>query len=143
MPRVEFHVLETAEDQARLHYACRLIEKAFLEDHRVRVRLVGDEEARRLDELLWTFSDRSFVPHEFAAPGATAPVTLAAGDQPGADGQLLVNLGAGLPAGVEGWERIAEIVDADDARRRDGRERFRAYRERGIEPETHRIGAEP
>jgi DNA polymerase IIIc chi subunit len=34
-------------------------------------------------------------------------------------------------------------VDADDERRRLGRERFRQYRERGIQPQTHDMKDEP
>ena len=33
----------------------------------------GDE-ARQLDDLLWTFRDRSFVPHEIVMPGRTSTV---------------------------------------------------------------------
>jgi DNA polymerase-3 subunit chi len=60
-----------------------------------------------------------------------------------ADGDLVVNLAGAPPPGPERWERIAEVVDADDARRRRGRERFRQYRERGWEPRTHDMKDEP
>ena len=30
-PRIDFYVLEGADDRARLVYACRLIEKAYLQ----------------------------------------------------------------------------------------------------------------
>jgi DNA polymerase III subunit chi len=56
-------------------------------------------------------------------------------------GEVLVNLSSSLPANVDSYARVAEIIDADDARRSLGRERFRAYRERGIMPETHSLGA--
>lgn len=141
---MDFYVLPTNEAAARLRFACRLAEKAWLLRHRVRVQLEPGGEIDVLDDLLWTFSDRSFVPHgragaaERAPEPAPAPVVLADSDAPDpADGDLVINLADRLPPGAENWGRIAEIVDADEARRRLGRERFREYRERGWEPQTH------
>jgi DNA polymerase-3 subunit chi len=60
-------------------------------------------------------------------------------DSDPADGDLVINLAASVPPGFEAWARVAEVVDAEAARRQRGRERFRAYRERGIEPATHEM----
>ncbi|MGQ0385220.1 MAG: DNA polymerase III subunit chi [Gammaproteobacteria bacterium] len=148
-PRVDFYVLATAEPGARLRFACRLVEKAWLRRHRVRVQFDPGGELEAFDELLWTFSDRAFVPHHRLGsseevPGLwPAPVVLADADAPDpGDGDLIVNLAAASPA-VEGWQRIADVVDADAARRRQGRERFRRYRECGLEPQTHEMGDGP
>jgi DNA polymerase-3 subunit chi len=144
-PRVDFYVLPTADTGARLRFACRLVEKAFLDEHRVRVRLDGDDELAAFDDLLWTFSDRSFVPHDRCAGEATtAPVVLAGVTTPDPEqGDLLVNLGTEVPTGWSRYARIAEIVDADGARRQLGRRRFRYYRDQGLEPATHESGSEP
>lgn len=147
-PRVDFYVLPSAESGTRLRFACRLIEKAWLNQHRVRVRLDDEDELAAFDDLLWTFADRSFVPHERssgdAAPSPATPVVLVDARAPDPeDGDLLVNLGAAVPAGWDHYARIAEIVDADTARRQSGRARFRFYREQGVEPGTHETGSEP
>ena len=144
-PSVDFYVLPTADIAARLRFACRLIEKAFLDAHRVRVRLEGEDDVAALDDLLWTFSDRSFVPHE-PGPGnaATAPVVLATAGTPDPDqGDLLVNLGTDVPSGWGRYARIVEIVDADATRRQLGRTRFRYYRDQGLQPATHESRSEP
>ncbi len=148
-PRVDFYVLTSSEPGARLRFACRLVEKAWLKRHRVRVQFDPGGDLEAFDELLWTFSDRSFVPHHRLgatedSPGeAPPPVLLADGDDADpADGDLIVNLAGALPGGIERWERIAEVVDADEGRRRLGRERFRGYRERGCSPQTHEMGNE-
>lgn len=146
-PQVDFYVLPGSDDGARLRFACRLAEKAWAMRHRVRVQLEpGDADA--FDQLLWTYADRSFVPHRRAgatddAP-ASAPPPVVIADHAGADeadGDVLINL-AGQPAHGE-WTRIAEIVDNDAKRRQDGRERYRAYRERGLALKTHEMGDEP
>lgn len=143
-PRVDFYVLAGADGAARLRFACRLVEKAYLRSHRVRVQCEPGGEAAAFDELLWTFADHSFVPHARLAadsgPRATdgTPVWIAddAAADPG-DADLLVNLAAGVPDGFERYPRIAEIVDADSARRQQGRDRFRCYRDHGLQPATH------
>ena len=62
-PRVDFYVLPSQEPSARLRFACRLVEKAWLKRHRVRVQCEPGGELEALDHLLWTWSDRSFLPH--------------------------------------------------------------------------------
>jgi DNA polymerase IIIc chi subunit len=52
---------------------------------------------------------------------------------------LLVNVSTRLPARLDRFARVAEIIDADDERRRLGRERFKAYRELKLTVETHQL----
>ena len=145
-PRVDFYVLASSDPAARLRFACRLVEKAWLREHRIRVQLDPGGDGAAFDDLLWTFADRSFVPHQRLAadggsPATGAPVVIADGDAAGPqDRDLLVNLSAAVPAEYQAYARIAEVVDADDERRRLGRDRFRFYREQGIEPQTHDLG---
>ena len=56
--------------------------------------------------------------------------------------ERLLNLANEVPAAAAQAHRIAEVVDADEARRRAGRNRFRHYRDRGLTPETHNLAAE-
>jgi DNA polymerase-3 subunit chi len=51
-----------------------------------------------------------------------------------------VNIASTVPIGFETFNRVAEFVDADPARRDAGRRRFVAYRDRGFPPETHKVG---
>ena len=142
-PQVDFYVLPGDDPGARLRFACRLVEKAWLKRHRVRVQFDPGGELDAFDQLLWTFSDRAFVPHRRAGAAddtpapAPAPVVIAdTGEADAADGDVLVNLAVRQPA-TGAWSRIAEVIDADTQRRSKGRERFRAYREQGLEPQTH------
>lgn len=143
--RVDFYVLPEKEPAARLRFACRLAEKAWHLRHRVHLHTDCASTASSLDDLLWTFRQGSFVPHEILRAGAPAssPVTIGYGSDapPGAD--LLVNLGTDLPEFVMQFPRVAEIVDSSDSGRQQGRERYRQYRQLGIEPVTHNIEATP
>ena len=142
--RIDFYVLKSAAAKQRWIFACRLAEKAYLRD--LRVVLVNDTlgDAQTLDELLWTFNDRSFVPHGIyleedgkTDPSAkTDPVQLNVGAAIGC-ADLLVNLSERLPANWQRYSRVAEIIDAEVGRRVQGRERFKVYRDQNINVQTH------
>jgi DNA polymerase III subunit chi len=140
-PRVDFYVLEEASPRARLRTACRVVEKAYLAGQTVLVWHTEVEELREFDDLLWTFSDGSFVPHEPLTAGGfdAAPVLLSAGVAPPGAMDVLVNLAAEVPACVSAAQRVAEFIDGDPDRRQAGRARFRAYKDRGLQPATHNV----
>jgi DNA polymerase-3 subunit chi len=140
--RVDFYVLKTAAVRPRLTFACRLTEKAYLKNLTVVVMSETAADAEAFDELLWTFSERSFVPHDLsrgARAGAAAPVQLTPDPEAIEAADLLVNLSARLPARWQRFARIAEIIDADAERRRLGRERFKTYRDSQLSVETHQL----
>jgi len=111
----------------------------------LKIVIVNDTlaDAKALDELLWTFNERSFIPHQICLdeqsvdPATPVHLTVESSALPAAD--LLVNLAHRLPAQLERYARIAEIIDADEERRRLGRERFKAYRDLKFTLETHQI----
>jgi len=142
--RADFYVLEGTDSRARWRFACQEIEKAFLAEERVLVWLDNDAEVAAFDDLLWTFADRSFIPHEPLGADSDweeSPVLLSAGREPATAPQVIVNLAAAVPPGLERVTRVVEIVDADPARRQAGRLRFKDYRTLGVEPVTHKPGA--
>jgi DNA polymerase III subunit chi len=143
--RVDFYVLKSATPKQRWIFACRLAEKAYLSD--LKVAILQDElsDAKALDDLLWTFNERSFVPHELCLDEKFDPATpvhlgLDSSRLPAVD--LLVNLTDRLPAGLDRFARVAEIMDADPERLRLGRERFKSYRDLKVAMDTHQIGAD-
>ena len=123
------------------------------------------ELARRLDDLLWTWRDESFVPHAVcgageaeasdagaggasgagaggaggAGAGGGASVTIGWGALPEFADDVLLNLGSRVPDGFERFARVAEVVGGADPARAAGRERFRRYRAVGCELKTHRL----
>jgi DNA polymerase-3 subunit chi len=141
--RVDFYVLKSAAPKQRWAFACRLTEKAYLKDLRVVIVSDSAANAKAFDDLLWTFNDRSFVPHQFCGDGESldsdTPVRLTLSPEKAGTADLLVNLSDRLPLGLEHFTRIAEILDADPERLRLGRERFRTYREQKLTLETHQV----
>jgi DNA polymerase-3 subunit chi len=144
LERADFYVLESSDARERWKFACLEIEKAFLADERVLVWFDSQTDLAAFDELLWTFADRSFVPHEpltAESDWEETPVLLSAAQSPAAPAQLIVNLAGGMPPGLAAAGRVVEIIDADAGRRQAGRVRFKQYRDAGIEPVTHKVGA--
>jgi DNA polymerase III subunit chi len=141
--RVDFYIVEDPSSSARLKLACKLAEKAYLAAQSVLIWHTDPAELRVFDEMLWTFNDGSFVPHEAlpdnGTPGSDSPVSLSAGVALSANVDIIINLAPDLPPGLDRTRRIAEIIDGDDIRRRAGRARFKAYRELGIQPASHNI----
>ena len=139
--RVDFYILKSSTPKQRWTFACRLTEKAYLRD--LKVVLLGDTlaEIEAIDALLWTFSERSFVPHDIhrGRPSGAAAVQLTQELDSVGSADLLVNVSARLPSRLDRFARVAEIIDADDERRRLGRERFKAYREMKFAVETHQL----
>ena len=139
--RVDFYILDTVEPAGRLTFACRLTEKAYGLNNRVYAHTATPGDAKQLDEMLWTFRQGSFIPHQLLTDGGKhrAPVSIGTNDKCEDNGDLLINLAEAIPEFVTGFQRVAEIICSDEQSRQIGRERFKSYRKLGIEPETHQI----
>ena len=147
--QVDFYVIDDPSVGARLKLACKLAEKAYLASQSVLIWHTEPDELKALDDLLWTFRDGSFLPHEMVTATtvtgdgtAAAPILLTAGTAPANDVDVLINLAPDVPACVAQSKRVIEIIDGDDNRRRAGRARFKAYRDRGLTPASHNIRAD-
>ena len=142
MARVDFYVLSQSGEQARQLFACRLAEKAYRLDNSVYILARDQASAERIDELLWTFRDGSFVPHHIAAPGADElPSPVCVGYDPYAAGgrDLLISLVDDIPPCAGAFPRIAELVTSDADSKQMSRRRFATYRDQGHELGTHNV----
>jgi len=139
--RVDFYLLKSPVPRERWLFTCRLTEKAYLRNMSVLVTLDSESDAKLLDDMLWTFSERSFVPHELCldlkAPDPATPVHLTNAQAATQRADLLVNLSQRLHPQLDQFQRIAEIINPDEDQRRLGRERFKSYRDLKVTLETH------
>jgi DNA polymerase-3 subunit chi len=141
MTQVDFYVLETPDRGDRFQLSCRLAEKAWSQGHRILVHCASAEDAQRMDRLLWVFRDHSFVPHGRVGqvdPGLT-PVLIAQPGQSADEHDVLINLAPEVPLFFSRFDRVAEPVDADPPARAASRERFKFYRDRGYQPNVHKL----
>lgn len=141
MTRVDFYLLSAGDTDGKHLAACKLTHKAYRLGHRIYILTGGPEESERLDQMLWTFSAGSFIPHGLHVPplDPTLPVVIGHTDPPDDVKNVLVSLAPQVPAFFDRFERVAEIVGASEEDRARGRERFRFYRERGHPLQTHQL----
>lgn len=140
MTEVAFH-LNVGD---RTAYLCRLLRKAYLKGSRVHV--LGEASSlEALDRALWLMAPGEFVPH--ARWGSAAhvrrhsPIVLEAQEPEWAQVDVLVNLADRALCGVGVVPRIIEVVGSEPGGREKGRERWRLYRQAGIEPTAHDLSA--
>ncbi len=135
--QVDYYVLSEQSTAARETFCCRLVEKAYDRGYRVFVLTADAESADALDARLWPFRHGASVRHATLAEAHAEPLLL--GDRPPAEPlDLLVNLGTELPPRWQEWNRVAEIVVQMPDVLSATRDRFRQYREAGMEPTVHR-----
>jgi DNA polymerase-3 subunit chi len=125
----------------RLEAVVVWLAQASKEGKPVLVYVPAAERSEKLDRLLWTHPATGFTPHCRTEDklAAETPVVLAPDlDHPLHD-ECLLNLSDEIPPGFSRFQRLIEIVSADDGDRLPGRERFRFYRERGYPLEARDI----
>ena len=137
MTRVGFYVVQAAEPGQRLSVAVRLADKAFQRGHRIFINAADEEQARALDELMWSFRPSSFLPHGLHGQEHSDTVAIGWGQEPHNHSDLLINLQLEIPSFFSRFQRVAEVVTQDP----DSLEALRAswtfYKERGYQLEKH------
>jgi len=141
MTRIDFYIIENGSEQATDNFICRLTEKALSQNNAVFIHTLDEQHATKYDDLLWTFNDKSFIPHQLASPkNSSAPVLIGheSTEMPHHH-DVLINLHHEAPSFFSQFERVAEIITTDETSRIKGRERYQFYRDRGYALETHKM----
>ncbi|MEW5249098.1 DNA polymerase III subunit chi [Microbulbifer sp. 2201CG32-9] len=140
MTRIDFYVLPSDLSRDGDSFACRLAEKAHRAGLRILIAVDDEERGRQLDQLLWTFREDSFLPHDLQAHETGAGIEINCGQDPGQHHGLLINLCSETPGWFSRFERLAEIVVQQPEALARSRERFSLFRDRGYPLQSHRIG---
>lgn len=139
--RVDFYLLTSDQNQARWLLACRLLEKAYIKGHRVYVWCNNQHEAELLDELLWTFKEDSFIPHNLQGEGPEPPppIQIGYGQEPRGFNDILLNLTDQIPAFYTKFKRVMELVVNSETEKEQSRVNYKGYRAQGCELHTHQM----
>lgn len=138
--QVDFYVLESAGQSAQ-GLACTLALKAWEQGHRVSVLVDNATEVSDMDALMWEAPAGRFLPHCAARSGQEAPVIIGTRDEVlTTASSTVINLTSSAIEDPERFQRLLEIVPANDEDRVASRTKFRAYRARGLQPSSHDIG---
>lgn len=129
MTHIDFH----SNVADKFSYVCRLVRKARAADRKIVLRAARQDLAA-LDAALWTFSQADFLPHVQAGDALAPQTPVILTDDDAVDlphHQVLINLANTPPANYDRFERLIEIVGADEADSQAGRERYRFYKGQG------------
>lgn len=132
MPQADFYLIVEPRfrDDPRL-LVCDLAKKAYERQLATVVLVRSQADAEALDDLLWSFEEDAFVPHQIAGgeddeeaavlivpPGFVAP-----------ERALAINLRD--ECAPPEFERVKEVIPADEAERQGSRRRWAEYKQRG------------
>ena len=138
MPRADFYLIAKPRFREEpLLLVCELARKAHHAGMPTLVLARDAAQAETLDELLWEFDPDDVVGHQIAGDeeDELVLVLIATPDSDSPLRPLVINL---RDAAVEGsFERVLEVVPADDSARGPLRERWKQYQARGFEVNKH------
>lgn len=141
-PRIDFYKLSSQNRNRVNRFCCQLADKVVKMGNSVFVKTKDAEETRLLDDMMWTFSDNSFLPHAVSGDADTRDTAVIIGHGSCSDtGYLLINLGDALPDNIDAYERIAEIIDDEPQNLQQGRARYAAYKKAAYELHYHEIAS--
>ncbi|RNF84330.1 DNA polymerase III subunit chi [Montanilutibacter psychrotolerans] len=134
MPRADFYLITKERFREEpLLLVCELARKAHDAGLWTLVLARDTAQAEALDDLLWAFDSDAYIPHQIAGDDEddAAPVLIATPDSDIPMRPLVINLRDDAVAGT--FDRVLEVVPADDSARGPLRERWKQYQARGLE----------
>ena len=139
MARADFYLIGKPRFREQpLLLVCELARKASDAGLPMLVLCASQAQAEQLDDLLWSFDPDAYVAHQIVGADEDeeeVPVLLAAPEHDAGLRPLVLNLReAAVP---DGFERVLEVVPADDSARGPLRERWKQYVARGIDVKKH------
>lgn len=140
MPRVDFYILPNQGTRER--FTCDIASKIHRQKLDLYIHASSREEARLLDDFMWTYKDISFLPHGLINENTGSnTITIGWEGEVSNNKEVLINLSSDVPEFVDNFERIIEIVPPDDADRQRARDRYRQYRQAGFELHNHDLNS--
>ena len=152
MTRVDFYILQSATELSRNELACKLVEKAYAQNHMITLMTRSQNHAQEIDTLLWSFKPDSFIPHEIVGdkPSITtneeetnqtknSQVAISHEQLHDSHHDIMINLKHEVPKQFSRFNRLIEIVCQSSEVLEKTRESYRFYSSRGYPIHTHKL----
>lgn len=140
--RVDFYLLQSGPGKDRFRLACRVASKAWQAGHHIFISTPDSESASAVDALLWSFDPESFVPHTLQNENERVvdqtPIVIGHHPPPGYT-DVLISLLDQEPEFKDQFARLAEVVGGEKQPQALARERYRAYRDQGLDLHHHSL----
>ena len=139
-PRIDFYKLNTRQATGINRFCCQLTEKVVKMGHSVFIRTNDERDTQLLDDMMWTYSDSSFLPHARLGDNTDQDVGVVIGHRASpSPAYLLINLGDDRPENMEQFERVAEIISDTPENLQKGRIRYAGYKKEACTLHYHEI----
>lgn len=142
-PTVDFYLLNSIMQDDVYRFVCRLIDKAYLLQKTIYIQVNSDGEGQRLDELLWTFRDISFIPHCYLSDNAILnpllSVNIATKKPKEFNADIFFNLSNEVPTYFHEFSRIIEVVSEEKRSKNQSRHKYKFYKAQNCPLTTHTI----
>jgi len=138
---IVFIVLNSA---VKSRIVCDLAENCYLNDRRIVIYSESEEDCRKLDSLLWTWKQQSFIPHKYLEVLSNSyiePIVITTNIDSPADYDTLIMVN---PLPLETAKQFSTVIDFAEKYDSQGldlsRKRFRLYKEQDLKIETLQPG---
>jgi DNA polymerase-3 subunit chi len=137
MTRVDFYQITESPLQED-DLVCKLCHKAYEAGKKTLLLTSDAQHSERLDRLLWTNQDESFLPHDRQEQeGLISPILVTHQADPRGERELLINLSREIPLYFAQFERVIELVTHDNTE--NARNHYSFYKDRGYELHHHSL----
>jgi len=134
--KIDFYAINADSKQETLRFACKLVNKAYSQNMPVYVYCDDEATASTFDQILWTFHDISFIPHEIIHDQAKSPILIGYGQQKPIQRHVLINLSKQVPDFFESFERIIELAPTEINWKKTARAHYKTYQDKNLNPNT-------
>jgi DNA polymerase-3 subunit chi len=139
MTNIDFYLLPEPSIINCGKYICQLAEKEYKNKQRVYVYAESIKIAHYFDNLLWTFSNENFVPHNIYEdyPASQAPIQIGCTANPIGHNDTVINLTENLLSLPLDIQKVLEIIPNDESLRALGRKKYKFYKLNGYNINVH------
>ncbi|MBF7690036.1 DNA polymerase III subunit chi [Acinetobacter pollinis] len=135
MTAISFYLFEKSVER-QVQSACRLARKVLKTTPKLWWYCPSKELQHTLDDLLWSFDPTSFITH--GIDETTGQVCIS-GNLPTEGEWIIFNFSDDVIDVKDTFKHIIEIVENTEASKITGRDKFKQYRQLGIEPRTFKL----
>ena len=124
-----------------MNYVYRLIEKGYKTRFgKIYVHASNEEQAKLIDDQLWTFRQESFIPHfRLGNEPHNAPITIGFEAYPNESYDVIINLSDLAKDTALEPKKIHEIVPSSEEKRSLARKKWKTYKDLNYKIKSHKV----
>ena len=135
--QVQFYLLN--QPNSELNLACELAANAWRLGKRVLIACETEQQAFKVDELLWARDPNAFVPHNLSGEVTQypTPIEITWADKRNAQRRdVLISLQHHIPNFAQSFTQVIDFVPTEEEQKTLARERYKQYRAAGWQLST-------